>query len=237
MPCVLTAERDARYVGHVRTFVADLESLARMGVADSGVFFKLSQQPRPDKKIANYITIIPSLQEWTRELTEALQLVASAFDPTLPFPRHVSTDALVVANRAFDLAKRTGVFLGKTWFLFPFLILATLKCQLNTPLSACKTYLSYTDSFDGLVEFALENGAGTLIPFHMLLYVAHLPGPGGVRVAGGGIFSKAASQVCDARDLDKVLPLFLPAAAAAMTREDAVEMGERRLGGNSIAWD
>ena len=40
VPCVLTAERDARYVGHVRTFVADLESLARdahMGVADREV--------------------------------------------------------------------------------------------------------------------------------------------------------------------------------------------------------
>ena len=82
-----------------------------------------------------------------------------------------------------------------------------------------------------MVEFALENGAGSLIPFHMLLYVAHLPG-----VAMSGIFSKAAAQVCEARDLDTVLRLFLPAAVVAMTREDAVEMGERRLGGNAIAW-
>ena len=40
VPCVLTAERDARYVGHVRTFVADLESIARdarVGVADREV--------------------------------------------------------------------------------------------------------------------------------------------------------------------------------------------------------
>ena len=64
----------------------------------------------------------------------------------------------------------------------------------------------------------------------MLLYVAHLPG-----VPMSGIFSKAAAQVCEARDLDTVLRLFLPAAVTAMTREDAVEMGERRLGGNPNA--
>ena len=99
-------------------------------------------------------------------------------------------------------------------------------------LSARKTWTtSFTESFDGLVEFALENGAGTLIPFRMLLYVAHLPG-----VPMSGIFSKAAAQVCEVRDLDEVLRLFLPAAVTAMTREDAVEMGERRLGGNPIAW-
>ena len=107
----MTAERDARYVGHVRTFVADLESLVRdthMGVADREVT-SLNLN-----KIDRSRNVLPSLQEWTRELTEALQLVASAFDPSLPFPRHVSTDALVVASRAFEVAKKTGVFLGKT---------------------------------------------------------------------------------------------------------------------------
>ena len=92
--------------------------------------------------------------------------------------------------------------------------------------------ISFAEAFEGLIDFALENGAGTLIPFHMLLYVAHLPG---VKVASG-VFAKIAVQVCEARRLADVLPAFIPAATAAMTREDAVEMGENRLGGNSIAF-
>ena len=92
VPCVLTAERDAAYIGFIRTFVADLEVIVRTGV----------QEEKGDN------------------LAEALQLVASAFDPSLPFPRHVRTDALVVAQRAFDLARRTGVFLGKSTAMFTF---------------------------------------------------------------------------------------------------------------------
>ena len=89
VPCVVTAERDAAYIGFVRTFVADLEAIARTGfAADRG-------------------------EEGNRDLAEALELVASAFHPDFSFPRHVRTDALVVAQRAFDLARRTGVFLGK----------------------------------------------------------------------------------------------------------------------------
>ena len=167
IPCVVTAERDAAYIGFIRTFVADLEFIARSRV-------------------------VAGCETEKGDFAEALQLVASAFDPSLPFPRHVRTDALVVAQRAFDLARRTGLFLK---------------------------------SFEGLIDFALENGSGTLIPFNMLLYVAHLPG---VRVAGG-VFSKIAIQVCAARRLADVLHAFIPAAMAAMTREDAVEMGERRL--------
>ena len=92
VPCVLTAERDAAYIGFIRTFVADLEVIVRTGV----------QEGKGDN------------------VAEALQLVASAFDPSLPFPRHVRTDALVVAQRAFDLARRTGVFLGKAALTFRF---------------------------------------------------------------------------------------------------------------------
>lgn len=35
VPCVVTAERDARYVGYIRTFVGDLESIAGKGIADN----------------------------------------------------------------------------------------------------------------------------------------------------------------------------------------------------------
>ena len=85
-----------------------------------------------------------------------------------------------------------------------------------------------TESFEGLIQFALENGAGTLIPYNMLLYVAHLPG---VSVTSG-VFSKVAAQMCeDTRRLANVLPAFIPAVTAAMTREDAVVMGDRLLVG------
>ena len=91
--------------------------------------------------------------------------------------------------------------------------------------------ISFTESFEELIDFALENGAGTMIPFNMLLYVAHLPG---VKVASGILF-KIADQVCESGwRLADLLPAFIPAVTAAMTREDAVEMGEKRLGCNSI---
>ena len=89
VPCVLTAERDARYVGHVRTFVADLESLtrdARMGVADREVISLHINKLDQIRKLPVIITIPSGLDERT-DRGAATRRIRLRPVPPVPPPR------------------------------------------------------------------------------------------------------------------------------------------------------